>query len=54
MQGGRRANHKEDAVRVLKAANGNPFDGFEAKVRIHSHIKRIRYAGKEIPQKYLE
>ena len=30
-------NHKEDAVSMLNAVDGNPFDGFESKVRIHSH-----------------
>ncbi len=34
-------NHKEDAVRVLKAVNGNPFEGFETKVRIHSHPNEV-------------
>ena len=34
-------NHKEDAVRVLKAVNGNPFGGFETKVRIHSHPNEV-------------
>lgn len=34
-------NHKEDAVLMLNSVNGNPFDGFETKVRIHSHPNEV-------------